>query len=55
MGSYWMPNISLIICTNVGKGICEAVGSIFPQVECMRHLVINFRKGFVGKVFDEHL
>lgn len=50
------PNLA--ICTDAGKGICEAVSNIFPQVEhreCMRHLVINFRKKFVGKVFDDHL
>jgi len=51
------PNLA--ICTDAGQGICEAVSAIFPYVEhreCMRHLVINFKKkGFVGKVFDDHL
>ena len=50
------PNLS--ICTDAGIGLCEAVSDVFPQVEhreCMRHLVINLRKKFGGRVFDEHL
>ncbi|XP_048533812.1 uncharacterized protein LOC125512773 isoform X1 [Triticum urartu] len=48
----------LAICLDAGKGIDTAIEQVFGYAEhreCMRHLVVNFKKKFHGKVFDDHL
>ena len=48
----------LAICSDAGKGIDTAIEQVFGYAEhreCMRHLVVNFKKKFHGKVFDDHL
>jgi hypothetical protein len=49
----------LVICTDAGKGIDNAVTSVFSNgvehKECMRHLVKNFQKRYRGAVFKKHL
>ena len=48
----------LAICSDAGKGIDTAIEKVFEYAEhreCMRHLVVNFKKKFHGKVFDDHL
>jgi hypothetical protein len=48
----------LAICTDAGQGVMAGVKEVFPNAEhreCMLHLVMNFKKRFSGKVFDDHL
>lgn len=49
----------LVISTDAGKGIDEAVTKVFnngvEHRECMRHLVKNFQKRFKGEVFERNL
>lgn len=48
----------LTFCTDAGQAIKAGVKEVFPHVEhkeCMFHLVNNFKKGYHGKVFDDHL
>lgn len=48
----------LAICSDAGKGIDTAVERVYGYAEhreCMRHLVVNFKKKFHGKVFNDHL
>jgi hypothetical protein len=48
----------LAICTDAGQAVMTGVKEVFPEaehVECMYHLVTNFKKKFHGKVFDDHL
>ena len=48
----------LVICTDACKRLETAVHTVFPAVEhreCFRHMIMNFRKKFHGKVFEENL
>jgi hypothetical protein len=48
----------LAICIDVGQGVMTGVKEVFPEVEhreCMLHLVMNFKKRYTGKIFDDHL
>ncbi|XP_066320176.1 uncharacterized protein [Miscanthus floridulus] len=48
----------LAICTNVGQGVMAGVKEVFLDAEhreCMLHLVMNFKKRYNGKIFDDHL
>jgi hypothetical protein len=48
----------LAICTNAGQVVMVGVGKVFPRaehMECMFHLVSNFKKRYHGNVFDDHL
>jgi transposase-like protein len=48
----------LAICIDVGQGVMAGVKEVFPDVEhreCMLHLVMNFKKKYHGKIFDDHL
>ncbi|CAO2168719.1 unnamed protein product [Urochloa humidicola] len=51
--------IGLVLSTDVGKGIDQAVTKVFENGvehrECMRHLVKNFQKRYSGEVFERHL
>lgn len=63
---YFMENLKsaigtpegLVICTDACKGLETAVHRVFPTAEhreCFRHMIMNFRKKFHGKVFEENL
>jgi hypothetical protein len=48
----------LAICTDAGQGVMAGVKEVFPTAEhreCMLHLVMNFKKRYSGKIFDDHL
>jgi transposase-like protein len=48
----------LAICTDAGQGVMAGVKEVFPEAkhrECMLHLVMNFKKRYTGKIFDDHL
>ncbi|WVZ50610.1 hypothetical protein U9M48_001849 [Paspalum notatum var. saurae] len=48
----------LAICTDAGAAVMEGVKEVFPTAEhreCMLHLVMNFKKRYTGKIFDDHL
>ncbi|WVZ59244.1 hypothetical protein U9M48_009422, partial [Paspalum notatum var. saurae] len=48
----------LAICTDAGAAVMEGVKEVFPTAEhreCMLHLVMNFKKRYSGKIFDDHL
>jgi transposase-like protein len=48
----------LAICTDAGQGVMAGLKEVFPNAEhreCMLHLVMNFKKRFSGKIFDDHL
>lgn len=48
----------LAICSDAGKGIDSAIEEVYKYAEhreCMRHLVVNFKKKIHGKVFDDHM
>jgi len=48
----------LAICTDAGQGVMAGVKEVFPDAEhreCMLHLVMNFKKRYSGKIFDDHL
>lgn len=48
----------LVISTDAGKGIGEAVDDIYPGVEhreCMRHLWKNFKKKYYGPFFAQNM
>ncbi|RLN28084.1 uncharacterized protein C2845_PM05G11130 [Panicum miliaceum] len=48
----------LAICTDAGQGVMAGAKEVFPYAEyreCMLHLVMNFKKRYSGKVFEEHL
>jgi hypothetical protein len=48
----------LAISSDACKGLAGAIASEFPDVEhrkCMRHLMENFKKGFHGEVFANHM
>jgi transposase-like protein len=48
----------LAICIDAGQGVMVGVKEVFPDVEhreCMLHLVVNFKKKYHGKIFDDHL
>ncbi|WVZ87149.1 hypothetical protein U9M48_033836 [Paspalum notatum var. saurae] len=48
----------LAICTDAGAAVMEGVKEVFPTAEhreCMLHLVMNFKKRYTRKIFDDHL
>jgi hypothetical protein len=48
----------LAICTDDGQGVMAGVKEVLPTAEhreCMLHLVMNFKKRYSGKIFDDHL
>ena len=48
----------LAICTDAGQGVMAGVKEVFSDAEhreCMLHLVMNFKKRYSGKIFDDHL
>jgi transposase-like protein len=50
--------LGLVVHTDASKGLQKTVDAIFPLVEhgeCMRHLSINFKKNFKGKIFEGNL
>ncbi|WVZ93737.1 hypothetical protein U9M48_039694 [Paspalum notatum var. saurae] len=51
------PN-GLAICTDAGGPVMTGVKDVYPEAEhreCMFHLVSNFKKRYLGKVFTEYL
>jgi transposase-like protein len=48
----------LAICTDAGQGMMTGVKEVFPVAEhreYMLHLMINFKKRYTGKIFEDHL
>jgi transposase-like protein len=48
----------LAISSDAGKGLVVVIVRVFPKSEhreCMRHLMMNFKKKFQGDVFTTHM
>ena len=46
------------LATDAGQGVMAGVKEVFPNGEhreCMVHLVSNFKKRYIGKIFEDHL